>query len=261
MADKDFRVRCNEGRERFALVTGGSRGIGKATALRFAEHGTNVAFCFFTSRDTANQTVKEIESRGVRALPIRANLGNEEHIDKMFDVIQEEFGALDILVANAATGILRPTLEVTNKEWDRVMDINLRSLFHCTKRAVPLMNGRPDGRIVTVTSMGSTRTIENYTAVGTSKAAIEALTRYLAVELKPRGITVNAVCAGIIDTDSLKMFPNRETMLEHCRLHTPGGKVGTPEDIAKVICLLCSPEAEWIVGQTIVADGGYALKS
>jgi enoyl-[acyl-carrier protein] reductase III len=258
---KDFHARCNEGRERFALITGGSRGIGRATALRFAEHGTNVAFCYFTSREKAAETVAEIEARGARALPIRANIGNEEHVDKMFDVVEKEFGALDILVANAATGILRPTLDVSNKEWDRVMHINLRSLFHCTKRAVPLMEGRSDCRIVAVTSMGSTRTIDNYAAVGTSKAAIESLVRYLAVDLKPRGITVNAVCAGIIDTDSLKLFPTRETMLEHCRLHTPGGKVGTPEDIAKVICLLCSPEAEWIVGQTIIADGGYALKS
>jgi enoyl-[acyl-carrier protein] reductase III len=258
---KDFRVRCNEGRERFALITGGSRGIGRATALRFAEHGTHVAFCYFTSRDKAAETAREIEERGVRALPIRANMGNEEHIDKMFDLVEKEFGALDILVANAATGVLRPTLDVTNKEWDRVMHINLRSLFHCAKRAVPLMEGRPDCRIVTLTSMGSARTIENYAAVGTSKAAIESLTRYLAVELKPKGITVNAVCAGIIDTDSLKLFPTHDQMIEHCRLHTPGGKVGTPEDIAKVICLLCSPEAEWIVGQTIIADGGYALKS
>jgi enoyl-[acyl-carrier protein] reductase III len=258
---KEIHARCNEGRERFALITGGSRGIGRATALRFAEHGTNVAFCYFTSREKAAETVAEIEARGARALPIRANIGNEEHVDKMFDVVEKEFGALDILVANAATGILRPTLDVSNKEWDRVMHINLRSLFHCTKRAVPLMEGRPDCRIVAVTSMGSTRTIDNYAAVGTSKAAIESLVRYLAVDLKPKGITVNAVCAGIIDTDSLKLFPTRETMLEHCRLHTPGGKVGTPEDIAKVICLLCSPEAEWIVGQTIIADGGYALKS
>jgi enoyl-[acyl-carrier protein] reductase III len=257
----EFDVSCSDGRERFALITGGSRGIGRATALRMAEHGTNVAFCFFSNRTKAAETAEEIEARGVRALPIRANLGNEEHIERMFDTIQEEFGALDILVANAATGVLRPTLEVSNKEWDRVMHINLRSLFHCTKRAVPLMEGRPNSRIVTLTSMGSTRTIENYAAVGTSKAAIESLTRYLAVELKPKGITVNAVCAGIIDTDSLKLFPTRGEMLQHCKEHTPGGKVGTPEDIAKVICLLCSPESEWIVGQTIVADGGYALKS
>lgn len=250
-----------ENRERFALITGGSRGIGRATAIKFAKNGIHVAFCFFSNRANAEETAKEIETHGVRALPIRANMGNEDHIDKMFDKVESEFGGLDIFISNAATGILRPTMEVSNKEWDRVMHINLRALFHCTKRAVPLMEGRPDSRIVSLTSMGSTRTIENYAAVGSSKAAIEALTRYLAVELKEKEITVNAVCAGIIDTDSLKMFPSRERMLEHCRMHTPGGLIGTPKDIADVIWLLCSPEAEWIVGQTIIADGGYTLKS
>ena len=238
-------------RERFALITGGSRGIGKATALKFAENGIHVAFCFFSNRTSAAATAGEIEALGVRALPIRANMGNEEHIDRMFDRIGEEFGSLDIFVSNAATGILRPTMEISNKEWDRVMHINLRALFHGTKRAVPLMEGRDHCRIVSITSMGSTRTIENYAAVGTSKSAIESLTRYLAVELKVKGITANAVCPGIIDTDSLKMFPDRHRMLEHCRLHTPGGLVGRPEDIAGVIWLLCSPEADWIVGQTI----------
>ncbi|MFH1279785.1 MAG: SDR family oxidoreductase [Candidatus Eisenbacteria bacterium] len=252
---------ASRGGERYALITGGSRGIGRAAALKFARNGIHVAFAFFSNRAKAEETTRDIEACGVRALPIRANMGNEEHIDKMFDRIQEEFGALDIFVSNAATGILRKTMEVSNKEWDRVMHINLRALFHCTKRAVPLMEGRSNGRIVSLTSMGSTRTIENYAAVGSSKAAIESLTRYLAVELKEKNITVNAVCAGIIDTDSLKLFPNRDSMLEHCRLHTPGHRVGTPEDIADVIWLLCSPEAEWIVGQTIIADGGYALRS
>jgi enoyl-[acyl-carrier protein] reductase III len=138
------------------------------------------------------------------------------------------------------------------------MDINARSMLLMAQHAVPLMEGR-SGKIVSITSMGSTRYIPTYGAVGASKAALETITRYLAMELGRKGINVNAVAAGVIDTDSLKMFPNREDLLEDAKSFTPKGRLAEPADIARVVALLCSDEADWICGQVIVADGGHSL--
>lgn len=245
-------------KDKYALVTGGSRGIGRAIALELAARGANVAVNFFSNRANAGATVKEIEGFGVRSLAVRANVGNPDHISKMFQAVADEFGALDILVSNAASGALKPTLELDIKDWERSMDINARALLLMAQHAVPLMEGR-NGKIVSITSMGSTRYIPSYGAVGASKAALETVTRYLAMELGRRGINVNAVAAGVIDTDSLKMFPNREDLLEDAKSFTPKGRLAGPTDIARVVALLCSDDADWICGQVIVADGGHSL--
>lgn len=241
-----------------ALVTGGSRGIGRATALRLAEEGADVVINFFTNRTKAEETLEEIRRKGVRAEGVRGNVGDPEHILKIFSAVREKFGSLDIFISNAATGVLKPILEFDLKDWQRTMDINARAFLLGAQEAAKLMEGK-GGRIISITSMGSTRWIPKYGVVGTSKAAIESLTRYLAVELAPKKIIVNAVCSGIVDTDSLSFFPDREMMLERTKAFTPMGRIGEPEDIAKVVVLLCSEDASWICGQTIVADGGYAL--
>ena len=243
---------------KYALVTGSTRGIGKAIAIELARRGADVAVNFFSNRANAEDTRKHIEEFGVKAIAARANVGNPEHLSRMFQIIRDEFGALDILVSNAASGALRPTLELDLKDWERSMDVNARSLLLMAQHAVPLMEGR-HGKIVSITSMGSTRYIPMYGAIGASKAALETVTRYLAMELGRKGINVNAVAAGVIDTDSLKLFPNREDLLEDARSFTPKGRLAEPADIARVVALLCSDDADWICGQVIVADGGHSL--
>jgi len=241
-----------------ALVTGGSRGIGRAIALRLASDGADVMISFFTNRTRAKETLEEIRKKGVRGEAVRGNVGDPEHILKIFNAVREKFGRLDIFISNAATGVLKPILDFDLKDWERMININARALLLGAQEAAKLMEGR-GGRIISITSIGSTRWIPQYGMLGTSKAAIESLTRYLAVELAPKKIIVNAVSAGIVDTDSLKFFPDREMMLERTKRLTPVGRVGEPEDIAKVVVMLCSEDASWICGQTIVADGGYAL--
>jgi enoyl-[acyl-carrier protein] reductase III len=245
-------------KNKYSLVTGGSRGIGRAIALELAERGADVAINFFSNRANAESTRKEIEGLGVKALAVRANVGNPDHISRMFRAVKEEFGALDILVSNAASGALKSTLELDIKDWERSMDINARALLLMAQHAVPLMEGRR-GKIVSITSMGSTRYIPSYGAVGASKAALETVTRYLAMELGRKHINVNAVAAGVIDTDSLKMFPNREDLLEDAKSFTPKGRLAEPSDIARVVAMLCSEDADWVCGQVIVADGGHSL--
>ncbi len=242
-----------------ALITGGSRGIGRATALRFAQSGMDVAFCFLSNRTAAAETAAEIEKRGGRALPIRVNIGKEAHVEKMFHQVRDTFGALDIFISNAAAGMLKPAMELSIRDWDRSMDVNVKALLLGAQHAAPLMEGRPHARIIALTSMGSARVIPNYAAIGASKAAVEALVRYLAVEMKPLGITVNALSAGVVDTDSLRLFPNRDALLESAAARTPSGQIQGADDVAGVISLLCTPEAGWLTGETVVADGGYTL--
>lgn len=240
-----------------ALVTGSSRGIGKAIALKLAENKVNLVVNYFRHRDEAENTAEAIRSRGARCLTVRANVAEDSDIDTMFDQIRTEYGQLDILVSNAASGILRPALELTAKHWQWTMDINARALLSLVQNAVPLMkNG---GRVIAVSSLGAIRAIENYAAVGASKAALESLVRHLAVELASRGINVNVVSAGAVDTEALKHFPNREQILENARQRTPAGRLTTPEDVANTVLMLCSELASMIHGQTIVVDGGYSI--
>jgi enoyl-[acyl-carrier protein] reductase III len=234
------------------LVTGGSRGIGKAIALRFAELGaTRVAIGYMRGDSAAEQTVGELEAFGSRATLVRGNVASQRIADEV-----AALGQLDVLVHAAATGVIRPALETDDKHWDWTLSANARALLSLTRAAAPAM---PSGAsIVGISSLGSTRVLENYTLVGASKAALEALVRYLAVELAPRGIRVNAVSAGVVETGALEHFPNKEAMLEMGRAN-PAGRIVTPEDVAACVTFLCSPEAEMIRGQTLVIDGGWSL--
>jgi enoyl-[acyl-carrier protein] reductase III len=243
---------------KIALVTGGSRGIGRATAERLAAAGARVAFTWLTNRAAAEEAEAHLREVSPDALAVRANVGNEEHLDTAFAEVRERFGALDIFVSNAASGVMKPALALSAKDWARSMDVNALALLWGAQRAAPLMAGR-EGRIVALSSAGAARVIPGYAAVGASKAALEATVRYLAAELAPRGIAVNAVSAGVTDTDSLRRIPGWDAMLRNAAERTPAGRAGTPEDIAGTVLLLCRPEARWIIGQTIVADGGVSL--
>jgi len=241
-----------------ALVTGGSRGIGRAIALRLAQAGANVAINYLRQRTAAEETVAAIRALGRQALAIRANVGEHEAIEEMVEEIKKEYGRLDILVSNAASGVLKPALELTEKHWHWTMDINAGTLLPLTQHTVPLM-GERGGHIIAVSSLGSVRAIPNYAAVGASKAALESLVRHLALELAPKKISVNAVSAGVVDTDALSLFPNREQLLNHSAERTPTGRLTTPEDVADAVLFLCSGLSAQIQGQTIVIDGGYSI--
>ena len=158
---------------------------------------------------------------------------------------------------NAATGVIEPALETEDKHWDWTLSANARALLSLARACAPKM---PKGSsIVGVSSLGSTRVLENYVLVGVSKAALEAVGRYLAVELAPRGIRVNTVSAGVVETDALDFFPNRDQMISWSRKRTPAGRLVEPRDVADAVCFLCSEEAEMVRGQTLIVDGGFSL--
>lgn len=242
-----------------ALVTGSSRGVGKATALALANEGYDIVVNYARSKKAALETVDEIEKLGRRASLIRANVGDVDKVKTMFQQINEEFGRLDVLINNAASGVLRPVMEIEESHWNWTMNINSKALLFCAQEAAKLMEKNGNGKIVSISSLGSMRYLENYTTVGVSKAAVEALTRYLAVELSPKGIVVNAVSGGAIDTDALKHFPNREDLLEDARKNTPAGRMVEIDDLVKTIMFLVSDDAYMIRGQTIIVDGGRSI--
>lgn len=243
-----------------ALITGGSRGIGRAIAVELARCGADVVVNYARKQQAAEEVVAEVRALGRRALACRANLAEADKIEAMFDQIEAEFGRCDIVVGNAASGILKPLTEITDKHWDWTMDVNARSILRCVQRAVPHMRRQGWGRIVNITSMGSVRVYPAYTMVGISKAAIEAMTRYLAAELAPQGITANAIAPGIVDTDALTHFPlDSAEAIRVATKRTPAGRIVTPEDVGKLAAFLCSDAAAMIVGQTIVIDGGFSL--
>lgn len=241
------------------LVTGSSRGIGKAIALRLAESGVDLVVNYVRHRQDAEATARLIEEKGARCLVVKANVANDEDLQTMFALIKSEFGHLDFLISNAASGVLKPALELSSRHWNWAMEINARALLSLTQQAVPLM--AKGARIMAVSSMGAVRAVENYTAVGASKAALESLVRHLAVELGPMGINVNTISAGAVDTEALKKFPNREQILDGALQRTPMGRLTTPEDVADVALFLCSDLAAMIQGQTIVVDGGYSIRA
>ena len=246
---------------KIVLITGSGRGIGRAIALHFARQGADVVINFFRNRPAAEEAAAEIQGLGRRAIAVKANVGEIDDIQRMFDEVEQQFGGLDILVHNAASGYNRPIMEQKPKGWEWTMNINARSLLFAAQRAVLLMEKRGGGSIVSISSPGSTRVLPDYAIVGASKAAIEAITRYLAVDLAPRNIVVNAVSPGIVATDALKHFDTtRQTGLIASSVSmTPAGRMVTAQDVAEVVAFLCSPSAFMIRGQTIVVDGGYSI--
>jgi enoyl-[acyl-carrier protein] reductase III len=234
------------------FVTGGTRGIGRAIALRLVRGGASrIALGYMRNDSAAEEAAAELRALGAEVTLVRGNITSARVLEEV-----RALGRLDVLVHNAATGVIRPALETEDKHWDWTMNANARALLQLARVAAPQMEA--GASIVAISSLGAQRVLENYILVGTSKAALESLVRYLAVELAPRGIRVNAVSGGVVDTGALEHFPNREDMLA-AGAANPVGRLVDPGDIAGAVAFLCSPDAAMVCGQTIVVDGGFSL--
>jgi len=233
------------------LVTGGTRGIGRAIALRLVADGASRAVLGYMRNDTAaDEAAALVQEAGAEAVLVRGEVSKE-------DVVAElaSHGPYRVVVHNAATGVIRPALETTDHHWDWTLNANARALLALTRATAPSMAA--GSSIVAISSLGAERVLENYVLVGTSKAALEAVVRYLGVELAP-AIRVNAVSGGVVDTGALEHFPNKEEMLRSAE-RTPAGRLVTAEDIAGAVSFLCSDDAAMVCGQTIIVDGGFSL--
>jgi len=238
---------------RAVLVTGGTRGIGKAIALRLASDGAKrVVLGFLRNDAAAEEAAEELRAAGAEPVLVRGNVASGRVVAEF-----ASHGPYGAVVHNAATGVIRAALETEDKHWDWTLGANARALLSLARACAPDMEA--GSSLVGVSSLGSTRVLENYVLVGTSKAALESVVRYLAVELAPRGIRVNAVSAGVVETEALDHFPNREQMLKAARTRTPAGRIVEPDDVAAAVAYLCSPDAEMVRGQTLIVDGGYSL--
>ncbi len=247
---------------KIALVTGSGRGIGRAIALRLAKEGADVIVNYFRNRERAEETAAAISALGRRAQLIKANVAEEADLERLFEAARA-FGGLDILINNAASGYNRPVLEQRAKGWDWTLNINARAALFASQQAAALMQARGGGTIVNISSIGAQRVVSEYVLVGVSKAALEALTRYLAVEFAPLNIAVNAVSGGFVETDALKHFSVTQSILADpeafVQQRVPAGRMVSVDDIAAAVAFLCSTDAAMIRGQVLVVDGGFTL--
>jgi enoyl-[acyl-carrier protein] reductase III len=241
-----------------ALITGGTRGIGKAIALRLARDGANVAVNYSRSGEAAETTVADLRALGIDAVAIQCDVGDREAVFEMVRQAGERFGRIDVLVNSAARGLERPRAAIDSlpRHLRHTMDVNLFGPWFAAQAAAPYMTG--GGAIINMMSPGSDRYLPKYAPVAVSKGALESLTVYLAVELAPRGIRVNAVSAGLVaDTDGVRMLDGE--MVEAYGERIPAGRHVTPADVAEAVAFLASDAASMIVGQTLLVDGGYSL--
>lgn len=245
-----------------ALVTGSSRGIGRATALAFAREGADVVVHYRRQREQAESLAREIEHLGRHALIVQAELESPEDVDRLFDQIGEVWQGLDIFMANAAASAFKPVLDLKPHHLDRTYQLLVDNFILSVQRAVPLMDGR-EGRIITVSGHGVHFTLPRYANIASAKGAVESLTRYLAAELGPRGITVNGIAPGVISTESEQFYMGEKLAAfdRACIRATPLKRVGTPEEIADTAVFLGSHLSRFITGQIIAADGGLTLTS
>ncbi len=242
-----------------ALVTGSGRGIGRAIAVELARRGANIVVNFFRRRKPAEETATMIRDAGGQAIVVRANVGNVQEVQRLVQQGAETFGSVDIFIGNAASGVLRSVLEQEVKAWEWTLNVNARSVLFGGQAAAQYMKENRWGRIIAISSIGSTRVLPEYSIVGISKAAIEAAVRYLAVELAPYGIICNTVSPGVVETEALDFFPSKDKIISTAKERTPAGRLVTPEEVARFVAFLCSDDAAMIVGQTIQLDGGYSI--
>lgn len=246
---------------KIALITGSGRGIGSAIAKLMAENGADVVINYIHNQDSAQETADEINKLGRKTLIVRVNIGKPEGIEKLFTETVAAFGRLDFFIANAASGFNRPAMQQKISGWDHTINVNARSFLFAAQQAVPLLQKSGGGKILAITSPGADRVLPDYIAVGASKAALNSLVRYLAVELAPLNINVNAIAPGIVETDALRHFSfmKQDDIIQRIVKNTPAGRLVTPLDVAELAVFLCSSSADMITGQIITIDGGYTL--
>jgi enoyl-[acyl-carrier protein] reductase III len=234
------------------LVTGGTRGIGLAIAHRLVRDGaTRAVLGYLRNDEAAEKAAAEICAAGAEPVLVRGNVASESVVEELAGI-----GPYRVVVHNAATGVVRPALETEDKHWDWTLNANARSLLALARATAPSM---PEGSaIVAISSLGAQRVLDNYILIGTSKAALESVMRYLAVELAPQGIRVNAVSAGVVETEALDFFPNKEEMLATVD-RTPAGRLVEPADVAAAVSFLCSDDAAMVRGHVLIVDGGFSL--
>lgn len=244
-------------KNKVALITGGARGIGRAIAMKLASHGADIAIVYYNSSDEAALLVQEIEKMGRRAVALQANVADESSVKEMASQFSQHFTQVDFIVSNAASGVLKPALSMSTKHFRWCMETNALALHHLVRAFhSQLQSG---GRVLALSSLGASRAIPNYSFIGASKAALEALVRSLSLELAEKNVAVNTISAGVVDTDALKHFPNREQLLDEHQMRSLVGRSLLPSDVADVAYMLCLPESQMIRGQTIVVDAGYSI--
>jgi enoyl-[acyl-carrier protein] reductase III len=248
---------------RVALVTGGSRGIGRAIALAYAEAGADVALTYLNAPEDAQEVGHAIEALGGRATLIRADLSSDEDARGVVEATLAAHDRLDVLVSNAAGGGFRPLMEVDADNFAYALNLNVRAFMALVQAAAPALARAPDAprsRVLTLSSWGAERALPMYGAIGASKAALESMTRHFALELGPRGVNVNCIRAGAVDTGALRTLAAVEAVLEErAKRSLAAPRNVSPEDVANVALFLASELADMIQGQTIVVDGGTSL--
>jgi 3-oxoacyl-[acyl-carrier protein] reductase len=240
-----------------ALVTGASRGIGRGIALALAGEGCDVAVNFVGSKEKAQAVVKDIKALGRRAIAVQADVSDEGQVERMRDTVHKELGPVDIIVNSAGIHQHLKFWELSRKDWDRVIAVNLTGPFLVTKAFIEDMKGRKRGRVVHISSIIGMVGTDHEIHYAASKAGLFAVTKSMALELAPFGITVNCIAPGWIDTDMTADFkgPDAEALLRKIPLH----KVGQPDDIAKAVVFLASDDAAWVTGETVHVNGGWGM--
>ena len=241
-----------------AVVTGGSRGIGKAISLRLARDGADIILNYKKDEGAARETAAEIEALGVRALTIQADMRSPDDIKAMFKTVEETWDQCNILIHNAGFGVMGPILRLGRFSWNATFETNVTALLLLVQSAHKFL-ARDGGHIIGIGSEGSRTCFSEYSAIGTSKAALEALIRYMAFEFVRDGIRVNCVSAGPVETRAIQWFKYPHAVHNFAERKSPLGRIGLPSDLAGVVSFLCSEDANWIVGQTVIADGGIML--
>jgi enoyl-[acyl-carrier protein] reductase III len=242
-----------------ALVTGGSRGIGRACALAAARRGADVAITYVANKEAAEATAAEIRELGRRAVVIQGDVGVPDDNVRAVETTIAELGPLRYLVSNAANGSFATTEDMTMEDWDLTMGTHVRALLSLAKAARPNMRENGGGSIVAISSLGADRVYDAYAAFGTAKAAIETLVRYLAVEGGSEGIRTNCVRGGVVLTDLFKEIPEWEAIAAAAAERAPLGAALDPAEIGDPVSFLLSDEARMVTGQTLVVDAGFTL--
>jgi 3-oxoacyl-[acyl-carrier protein] reductase len=244
-------------KNKVALVTGGGRGIGRAISLALAQEGAKVCINYFRNKDTAEDVIRQIKENGGKAISHRADVSKLEEVNRMVEEINKQFGRINILINNAGLNIDKYLMIMNEEEWDKVIDVNLKGTFNCSKAVSRVMIGQRSGNIVNISSVSAISGVAGQTNYSAAKGGIISFTKSLARELAPFGIRVNALTPGLIDTEMVSKMPKK--MLDRVLEMTPLKRVGKSEEVAKVVVFLASEEAGYITGQVIKIDGGLAM--